>query len=1029
MSVSTSVGPVSGIDYGKLIDGLSSLDQKPIDQITTRLTKLDQQNTAFLGLSTLMTGLKVAAASFASSAVFRAATATSANPGVINATAGMGTANGNYSFNVQRLASASQQVTQGFGSTTAALGLSGNITLRLGGGKLNDAAKLTALNGGAGVARGSIRVTDRSGASALIDLTHAVDINDVVNMLNSATGVNVIAKVSQDGLVITDNTGGSGTLSIANAGGTTTASDLGLTTAAVGGTLTGTSLTTLKSTTTLDSLNDGNGVRSAGVGVTDFSITGSGGTVEVALGSAKTVGDVIAAINTAGQTAGITAAISANGRGLTLTDAGGGQVTVNALSASLAAYDLGLTGTGSGGTLIGDRIISGLAGPLLRNLNGGNQGQAGDILPSYGTITINSETIDLSNARTLTDALNAINANGQGVTAALNDSGTGLVLSSSAGSFAVADGTGNLASFLQIAGTSTATASGSQISSGDLHLRYISENSRLSTLNGGTGVRAGSIRITAPKLSDGTSTTLTLDLSSETTLGGVISRLNKTGLATSARINDNGDGILLTQTGGTTQARIEEVSGGTTAANLGIAGTFSSNSLNGSFQKTIAITATDTLTTIATKINSTNLGVSASIINDGTGSSPYRLSLSSRNSGVAGRLIFDGSAAGFSTTTLVEGQDAALVYGGNANGTGGLLATSATNTFSNLVPGLTVNLVGVGSTTVAVTSDTSKMTDAVQNFVDSYNKVIDNIAEVTKYDGTNATNNGVLFADPTIQQVQNALGAFVNQTYTNAGTYRNLGSVGITVGQDGTLSLNTDTLNQALSSNLADVRTLFTTNTKAVKGGPQLITTTTTLSSLNGNTTFPAGHISITDGFGTAHDIDLTAAKTIGDVIAAINNGTAGTVSAGINSTGDGLALTQVGGTANAQVREVSGGTAASFLSILGTFSSNLLNNRLPFQVPVTAVKGVGARLSDLLDKYTNAQTGLLFDASSAIQTQETQLKERQIDLATLLLAKKNRLILQFANLEVTIAQLQSQGTALSNLTSSLSTSSSKSSS
>jgi len=97
--------------------------------------------------------------------------------------------------------------------------------------------------------------------------------------------------------------------------------------------------------------------------------------------------------------------------------------------------------------------------------------------------------------------------------------------------------------------------------------------------------------------------------------------------------------------------------------------------------------------------------------------------------------------------------------------------------------------------------------------------------------------------------------------------------------------------------------------------------------------------------------------------------------------------------------------------------------------VPVTAVKGVGARLSDLLDKYTNAQTGLLFDASSAIQTQETQLKERQIDLATLLLAKKNRLILQFANLEVTIAQLQSQGTALSNLTSSLSTSSSKSSS
>jgi flagellar hook-associated protein 2 len=1022
MSVSTSVGPVSGIDYGKLIDGLSSLDQKPIDQITKRLTKLDKQNTAILGLSTLLTGLKVASASFTSSAVFRAATATSANTNLITATAGMGTANGNYSFNVQRLAAASQQVTQGFSSSTSPLGLAGNITLQLGGGKLDDAAKLTTLNGGAGVARGSIRVTDRSGASALIDLTHAVDISDVVDTLNSATGVNIIAKVSQDGLVITDNSGGAGTLAITNAGGTTTASDLGLTATAVGGTLTGTSLTKLRTTTTLDSLNDGNGVRTAS-GLDDLSITGNGGAFTVKLSTATTLGDVITAINTAGQTAGVSAAISSNGLGLTLTDTGGGPVTVAAASGSLAAYDLGLLGNSTTGTLAGDRIVSGLSGPLLRNFNGGNQGQVGDTLPQFGTITINSQTIDLSSARTLTDALNAINANTQGVTAALNDSATGLVLSSSSGSFTVADGTGNLASFLNIAGTSTATSSGSRIASGDLRLRYVSENTRLATLNGGAGIKPGTIRISAPRLSDGTSTTLTLDLSTETTVGGIVSRLNSTGLAISARINDTGDGILLTQTSGTTQARIEDVNGGATAASLGIAGSFANNSLNGSFQRTIAIAATDTLTAIQTKINNANLGVSASLINDGTGAAPYRLSLASRNSGVAGRLVFNGAAAGFSMTTLVEGQDAALVYGGNSNGTGGLLATSASNTFASLVPGLALNLVGVGSTTVAVTGDTSKIADAVQNFVDAYNKVVDNIAEVTQFDSNNATNNGVLFADPTVQQVENALGRFINQSYSHAGNYRSLAAVGITIGQDGTLSLNTDKLTQALASDMTDVRALFTANTKAVTGGPQSITTSTSLSTLNGNTTFPGGHVSITDGFGTAHDINLSSAKTIADVIAAINTGTGGTVSAGINSTGDGLALTQVGGTANASVAEVSGGTAASFLSILGTFSNNVLNIRLPFQTPVSAVKGVGATLSDLLDKYTNAQTGVLFDASNSILTQETQLKERQTALATLLLAKKNRLILQFAHLEVTIAQLQSQGTALTNMTSSLSSS------
>ena len=58
----------------------------------------------------------------------------------------------------------------------------------------------------------------------------------------------------------------------------------------------------------------------------------------------------------------------------------------------------------------------------------------------------------------------------------------------------------------------------------------------------------------------------------------------------------------------------------TTASNLGIAGTFTNNQLNGSFQKSISIASTDTLSDVATKINNLNAGVSASIINDGSGS-------------------------------------------------------------------------------------------------------------------------------------------------------------------------------------------------------------------------------------------------------------------------------------------------------------------------------------------------------------------------------------------------------------------------
>ncbi len=287
MSVSASIGPISGIDYGKLLTGLTSFEQQPIDDITTRLGVLDQQQSALTALNALVAGLQISSANFTSASVFKAATATPADPTVLSATAGVGTSTGNYSFNVQRLASASQQVTQGFTDTTSALGLSGTVKLQLGGGDLDSVAKLAALNGGSGVARGSIRITDRSGASTLVDLSHAVDMNDVVNTINSATGVNVVAKVDGDKLVLNDNTGGSGSLVVSNAGGSTTATDLGLAVASTGSTLTGTSLTSLQGATSLDTLNDGLGVRTAGQSVPDFSISSAAGTSNISLTGAQ----------------------------------------------------------------------------------------------------------------------------------------------------------------------------------------------------------------------------------------------------------------------------------------------------------------------------------------------------------------------------------------------------------------------------------------------------------------------------------------------------------------------------------------------------------------------------------------------------------------------------------------------------------------------------------------------------------------------------------------------------------------------
>jgi flagellar hook-associated protein 2 len=920
-TISSGVGLVSGINYTQLITGLTAVDQSEINSVGARINNLSNQDTALTSLSTLVTSLKLSSASFISSSIFKATTANSANTSIIGATGGIGTPPGNYNFTVQQLASASQIVTQGFSNSTANLGLSGTITLQTGGGNVDGVAQLATLNGGAGVARGSIKITDRSGTSSTVDLSDAVSIQDVVNDINSSSGADVSASISDDHLVLTDTSGGTGSLSVANTGGTTTAANLGLTTASTGNTLTGNSLTALTSTTSLNSLNDGNGVRTSN-GLNDFSVTAGGTTFNVQLSNTvKTVNDVVKAINTAGASAGVTAAISTDGTGLTLTAAGGGPISVTALNGS-AASDLGLLGSSTTGTLVGDRVASALSGPLLRDLNGGDQinpsgtPPVASTLPQYGTISINGQSVDLSSARSLDDVISGINASNTGVTAAINSYGDGISLTSTSNTpFTVADGTGNLASYLKIAGTSTATATGSELDSNNLNLRYISTNTQLSTLNGGAGISKGSITLT-----DGSARSQVINLSGANinTVGDVINAINNSGMALHASINKAGNGIQIQQTGtGTGTASITESGGGSTASSLGILGTFSGGALNGSFQKSITIAPTDTLANIATKINDAGVGVAASIINDGSSGSPFRLSISSRNSGSAARLLFDGSAAGLTATSLVKGQDAVLIYGGSANGTGGLLSTSSDNTVTGLVPSLTLNLTGVGSTTVSVTSDTSQVATAVQTFVTNYNAVITNIANVTNFDATNNANIGILFGNSTVLQVQQALGQFANTNYNSSigGSLSGLGSIGITVGTDGTLTLDSDALNSVLASDPTDVQNLFTKNVPAV-----------------------------------AQDL-----------------------------------------TQNPPVQSS------------------------------PAIEGIGATLSDLVTRFTDSSTGILFDASTAIESQETQLTTQQTLLTTLLKSKQSQLATTFANLETTLSGLQSQGTSISSISSTLS--------
>ncbi len=90
-------------------------------------------------------------------------------------------------------------------------------------------ARLSELNDEAGVAAGSIQITDRNGGTATIDLTNTYTVQDVLDAINDAEDIAITASVNSDGtaIVLTDTSEGTGSITVAESG-STTAADLGI---------------------------------------------------------------------------------------------------------------------------------------------------------------------------------------------------------------------------------------------------------------------------------------------------------------------------------------------------------------------------------------------------------------------------------------------------------------------------------------------------------------------------------------------------------------------------------------------------------------------------------------------------------------------------------------------------------------------------------------------------------------------------------------------------------------------------------
>jgi len=815
-TITSSIGLISGINTGAIIDALLSLDSAPNQLLQTQITSAQAQEKAYQSLETQLSGMQQIGQSLALPQTFQNATTNSSNPNVLSATAGVGAAVGSYQFQVAKLVTTQQSISTGFSDSTSAPVGAGTLTLEEGGGEASSQTPLSQLNGGAGVSPGQFRVTDRSGNTTVIDTSNDVTLDDVVNQLNNAVGVSIHATVTDQGLVVTDQSGGTGSLTVQDLNGGTAAQSLGIAGTGTGNTITGTNINFISAGTTLAQLNDGNGVSTTSAGQTDFSITARDGTlINVSLNGAKTVGDVINDINTVGG-AKLNASINAAGNGITLTDTSGGAgaLTLTPQNSSEAAADLGLTGAATGSTLQGAPLLAGLDSVLLNSLKGGSG------IP-LGTINItdragHSGPISLAGATSLNDIISDINNNTSGikVTASLNASGTGLQIvdnSGGGGNLVIADSGSTTAAALGIAGTFTPTTQ--TVDGGNLQRKYVSLSTLLSSYNGGAGVALGQFQI---QNSTGATTEIDLTQGTYNTIGDVIKAINTKNAGITASINANGNGILLTDTaGGAGIMTVTDLAGGTTAANLNIKGTATGTTLDGALEKTIAVSSTDTLQTLQGKINLLGFGVTASIINDGSPTSPYRLSLTSVNSGQAGRVLIDSGTTNLNVRNLVTAQNAAVFYGGTG-GTQPLLITSNKNQLTNVIKGVTVSLLSASSTpvTLSVAPDPSNVSGQLQNFVSDFNSLVSTITADTQYDTTNNV-GGLLLGDSTTQQAQEAIYNMVNSVVQGAGQYKDLADIGITVNANGettsgtTLSFDQNTFETAFANDPTAVQNLF----------------------------------------------------------------------------------------------------------------------------------------------------------------------------------------------------------------------------
>jgi flagellar hook-associated protein 2 len=218
----------------------------------------------------------------------------------------------------------------------------------------------------------------------------------------------------------------------------------------------------------------------------------------------------------------------------------------------------------------------------------------------------------------------------------------------------------------------------------------------------------------------------------------------------------------------------------------------------------------DTPAGVVAAINASNRGYKAQLVNDGS-ANPFKVMITGANGATEGFSISSDDAngvfgAGFTVPTGSAAADASVTVNG-------LTYTRKSNTITDIVPGLTLNLKAVSTTPASITMsrDTADLKAKLTALVVAYNDFDNIIKETTNPKSTLETYGTTLVGDSTVRMVRSQMRSLIFSNSSTPGTtYKSMSQLGFSLDQTGVLSLDESKLDAALLNGVDDIAKMFT---------------------------------------------------------------------------------------------------------------------------------------------------------------------------------------------------------------------------